>query len=178
MNCPSCNRLLYSRQRKTCGFCGATLPPEVLLSEDEIAAIKAEQAALDATDDEMDLPAMMQKLMLMMLVSFVLYLAFIAYIQARIWNLFYNSTQLAGHRFISSIRARDIAWLYASNLIVISITFGLMIPWAKIRLARYRASKLLLQPLGSLDGFAQAQLEKVNALGEELGDVFDLDIGI
>jgi len=46
MNCPSCNRLLYSRQHKTCGFCGADLPPEVLLSDDEVAAIKTEQAAI------------------------------------------------------------------------------------------------------------------------------------
>ena len=43
MNCPNCHRLLYSRQHKTCGFCGAELPPEVLFSEDEVAAIKAEQ---------------------------------------------------------------------------------------------------------------------------------------
>jgi hypothetical protein len=46
MNCPSCNRLLYSRQHKTCGFCGAVLPPEFLLSDDEIAAIKIEQGAI------------------------------------------------------------------------------------------------------------------------------------
>jgi hypothetical protein len=46
MNCPSCNRLLYSRTRKTCGFCGADLPLEVRLSDDEIAAIKAEQEAM------------------------------------------------------------------------------------------------------------------------------------
>jgi len=46
MNCPSCNRLLYSRTRKTCGFCGAELPPEVLFSDDEVAAIKTEQAAI------------------------------------------------------------------------------------------------------------------------------------
>ncbi|MEY4485468.1 MAG: hypothetical protein RL693_2920 [Verrucomicrobiota bacterium] len=46
MNCPSCNRLLYSRSRRTCGFCGAVLPPEVLLSDEKIAAIKAEQAEI------------------------------------------------------------------------------------------------------------------------------------
>ena len=116
--------------------------------------------------------------LLLILLSFVFYLGLIAYLQARIWNLVYNSTELAGNRFISSIRARDIAWLYGSNLIVISISFGLMIPWAKIRLARYRASKLLLVPAGNLDSFMQLQQQKVSALGEEMGDVFDLDIGI
>jgi len=47
MNCPHCQRLLYSRSRKTCGYCGGVLPPEVLLSEDEVAALKAEQASID-----------------------------------------------------------------------------------------------------------------------------------
>ena len=47
MNCPSCNRLLYSRRHKTCGFCGAELPAEVLFSEEEIAAIEAEQKAIE-----------------------------------------------------------------------------------------------------------------------------------
>ena len=46
MNCPHCHRLLYSRRHKKCGHCGGVLPPEVLFSEDEISAIKAEQEAI------------------------------------------------------------------------------------------------------------------------------------
>lgn len=48
MNCPSCHRLLYSRRHKTCGFCGAELPPEVLFTVAELAAIDAEKEALAA----------------------------------------------------------------------------------------------------------------------------------
>lgn len=33
--CPICQREVYSRRRKTCGYCGADLPPEVLFSEEE-----------------------------------------------------------------------------------------------------------------------------------------------
>jgi hypothetical protein len=43
VKCPHCQRLLYSRRHKKCGFCGKELPPEVLFSEDEVEAIKAEQ---------------------------------------------------------------------------------------------------------------------------------------
>lgn len=135
----------------------------------------------DAGEDESlaDIGAMAAAMsVLIMLFMFLFYLAFIAYIQSRTWNLVYNNTELAGHRFRSSVRARDIIWLYASNLIVVSFTFGLMIPWAKIRLARYRASKLVFLPAGNLDSFMQAQQDKISALGEEMGDVFDLDIGI
>ena len=47
MNCPHCQRVLYSRKRKTCGFCGKELPPECLFSEMEMAKINAEQQAIE-----------------------------------------------------------------------------------------------------------------------------------
>ena len=43
MNCPSCNRLLYSRIQAKCGHCGAELPPECLLPEVEIDKLRQEQ---------------------------------------------------------------------------------------------------------------------------------------
>ncbi len=46
MNCPHCQRLLYSRQHRTCGFCGGELPDECRLEDWQIAEMKAEQAAI------------------------------------------------------------------------------------------------------------------------------------
>jgi hypothetical protein len=47
MNCPHCQRLLYSRSHKKCGYCGKDLPAEALFSEAMVAEIKAEQQAID-----------------------------------------------------------------------------------------------------------------------------------
>ena len=47
MNCPNCDRLLYSRRHKSCGFCGKELPPVIQFSKAEITAIKAEYDAID-----------------------------------------------------------------------------------------------------------------------------------
>ncbi len=47
MDCPHCHRLLYSRSHRKCGFCGGELPPEVLFTEAEIAAIKQEQRNIE-----------------------------------------------------------------------------------------------------------------------------------
>jgi hypothetical protein len=47
MNCPHCQRVLYSRSRATCGYCGGALPEECRLSGGEIAALKAEQLAIE-----------------------------------------------------------------------------------------------------------------------------------
>jgi hypothetical protein len=47
MNCPHCQRLLYSRSQKKCGYCGKELPAEVLFSEAEVEKIRAEQQAIN-----------------------------------------------------------------------------------------------------------------------------------
>jgi len=47
MNCPHCDRLLYSRSRPTCGYCGAVLPAEILLSDAERDRIKQEKAEIE-----------------------------------------------------------------------------------------------------------------------------------
>lgn len=37
--CPVCQREVYSRRRKTCGYCGADLPPEAVFSPEESSKI-------------------------------------------------------------------------------------------------------------------------------------------
>ena len=58
MNCPHCDRLLYSRQHKVCGFCGGELSGKFLLAEHEVAELKdelkeiAERMARDKAKEE------------------------------------------------------------------------------------------------------------------------------
>jgi hypothetical protein len=47
MNCPHCQRLLYNRKLKSCGFCGEELPPECLFSEEELAKIDLKMDAIE-----------------------------------------------------------------------------------------------------------------------------------
>lgn len=44
MNCPHCGRLVYSRLRRACDFCGMDYPEGIRLPDEEIIAIKAEFA--------------------------------------------------------------------------------------------------------------------------------------
>ena len=127
-------------------------------------------------------PATLQRLIVMQVAMSgffgLFYLMAFAYLQARTGNLVFNHTELSGHRFLSTLRARDLMWLYFSNALGIILSFGLLIPWARVRMARYRAEHLALQPNGSLDNFAQSQRGQVGATGEELGEVFAVDIGL
>lgn len=153
-----------------------------LYSEDDYAyAEEEEDYDYSAEEDAID-PAMMRVMMMIqfgtMAVFSLFYLLAFAYIQARIGNLVFNKMELDGNRFFSVLRARDLMWLYASNAIAIILSFGLLIPWARIRMARYRADRLALLAKDDLDGFAQAQHGKISATGEELGEVFDIDIGL
>ncbi|MDD3597550.1 YjgN family protein [Sulfuricurvum sp.] len=100
-----------------------------------------------------------------------------AFVQARKANLFYNHIALGNIRFRSTQRSRDMIWIYLSNIVLIFITVGLFIPFAKVRLARYRAEHLTLlaEDLGVFTTQAQ---EAVSATGSEISDLFDFDIGI
>jgi uncharacterized membrane protein YjgN (DUF898 family) len=101
-----------------------------------------------------------------------------AMIMARTANLFYNSTTLGPVSFMSSQRARDLIWIYLSNLVLIALTVGLFIPWAKVRLARYRASRLSVTGPQSLGEFTAGQQQTQSATGAEIADLFDLSIGL
>ena len=101
-----------------------------------------------------------------------------AMIMARTANLFYNATELGPVGFMSSQRARDLIWIYLSNLILIALTLGLFIPWAKVRLARYRAGHLTVTGPQDLGQFVAGQQQSSTATGAEMADLFDLNVGL
>lgn len=100
------------------------------------------------------------------------------YLSARIGNVVYNYTSIDGNRFVSTLRARDLLWLYASNTVAILASVGMLIPWAMIRLARYRADHLVLVASGDLDAFTAEAKPEVGAAASEVDGLFDVDIGL
>jgi len=101
-----------------------------------------------------------------------------AYIRVGATNAVWNSIRIGTVRFTSQLRARDLMWIYASNLLVILLSLTLATPWAVVRTYRYRASKTTLIAAGSFDGFVQAETQQVSATGEEVGEMFDIDLAL
>ncbi len=101
-----------------------------------------------------------------------------AFYKAKMYNLVYQNTALAKHKLRAKMNAIELSGLYITNTLGIVFTLGLFIPWAKVRMARFRADNTALQVHGDLSNFIATQSEYENALGEEIGEVFDLDIGI
>jgi len=111
----------------------------------------------------------------------VVYVAFLAlpvFLRTRYTNLMWNFASLADHRFESSLRARDVIWIYFSNGVAIVFSLGLLVPWAMVRLARYRAQHFVLLVSGDLDEFVAEREREEGATGAELLDALDLDMDV
>ena len=121
-------------------------------------------------------PAMLIGMVFGFLVYILFIFGFVGYIQARIGNLIWNNTTLDKLSFSSNLRARDFIWLYFSNIVAIMLTFGLATPWAQIRMARYRASKLQIVGDVDFDQFVGDKKAEVKATGEEIAEMFDVDL--
>jgi len=112
------------------------------------------------------------------LVMLPIYILMYGYFTANIGNLNFNATTIKEHHFVSTMQSKTVAWIYFTNTVAIVLSLGLMIPWAKIRMARYRASCLQLEIRDSLDNFIAAEQKNVSALGEQMGEVFDVEISV
>jgi len=100
------------------------------------------------------------------------------YVYTQITNLSINHTFLPHIQFESRLETGQICWLYFTNALAIIVSLGLLIPWAKIRMARYRIACLSLNSTGDLDQFISAEAEQAEGIGEEVGDFLDIDIGL
>jgi uncharacterized membrane protein YjgN (DUF898 family) len=109
--------------------------------------------------------------------STALFIAY-AYVSTRIENYAWNHTLLGADRFAMELEFRTLLWIYFSNTLAMVATVGLLIPWAQVRLARYRLSRLCLVSVAGLDGHVAAEREAVSATGQELGEAFDVDIAL
>jgi len=92
-------------------------------------------------------------------------------------NISLSGSGVGDHRLESTVSAWGLGKIYILNTIAIILSAGLMIPWAKVRVARYQAEHLFLHLDGDLDSFIQSEQQDNRALGEEGADFMDVDIG-
>lgn len=103
----------------------------------------------------------------------------LAYVNASTINYLFGATRLRGAgRFHSHLEVWALTKLYMGNLVIVAITFGLGVPWAAVRTARYRASRLSLEIEGGLDALAARSGAGVRATGEEMGEMFGFDLSL
>ena len=112
------------------------------------------------------------------LLSIVLAVIGYTYLTTRLQNYFFNNTKVGEHQLYLKLNHWRVLWIRMSNLVVIALTLGLMIPWAKVRMARYQIQQMSLIPDGDLDVAVSEEQAKISAMGEEFGEGMDLDLGL
>ncbi|MGE4317294.1 MAG: YjgN family protein [Deferribacterales bacterium] len=93
-------------------------------------------------------------------------------------NYIFDNVRLRDIKFRSTMNSSGYFLIAAVNYFVIALTLGLMIPWAKIRITRYRLENMAVLAGSSLDSFAAEEFAQVGATGEEFSDFFDFDMGL
>lgn len=97
--------------------------------------------------------------------------------RAYIRNAVYKGAALAGgHEFTSVVKPTKLLWIALSNAIIVTVSWGLMNPWARVRMARYMAASTYITVEGSIDGIIGEEQEKVSALGDAFTDFEGIDV--
>lgn len=112
------------------------------------------------------------------IVAVIFYLFAFAYFSVKSSNLFYNSSTLSGHGFNATMGIKDYTIIIVTNTLATVLTLGLFHPFATVRAYRYKISQLALAARGDLDQFVAAEQKQISALGDEVSDFMDFDLGL
>ena len=106
------------------------------------------------------------------------YFIVLAFLAAALANLIYNHIDIDGRRLRSTLKGNQLLWIYAGNTLAILCSAGLLIPWAMVRLAQYRADCLCLLASDDFNSMIAERLIGVDATAAEVDGLFDIDIGL
>jgi uncharacterized membrane protein YjgN (DUF898 family) len=123
-------------------------------------------------------PAVQAMAILTVLPLVAFYAAIGIYVQTRQRNYVWNSTTLGDNSFESTLSVRSMVFILLTNAVAIAVSLGLLIPWAQIRLARYRAEHMTVHLADDWREYIAAKDSQGSSLGEEIGDAFDVAVDV
>lgn len=116
-------------------------------------------------------------------------LIYIAVLLAGVWIKAYLKTKIRNHVF-NNIRLDNVVQLestiatgrlfrfYLVNILLLICTLGLAYPWIKVRSARLMATTTQAHLTGSLEQYVSLQQSRQSAIGDEIGEAFDVDASL
>jgi uncharacterized membrane protein YjgN (DUF898 family) len=118
-------------------------------------------------------------LMMLLLWTYAVLILLAPVVIIRLRNLIWNHTSLGNHRIESAASVWRYLFIQISNYLLILVTLGLFLPFARVRRVRYLASATTLVMAGSLDDFVAGQVAYGSgAAGDETADLFGIDIAL
>ncbi len=134
--------------------------------------------ALDAKMNDMENdPTLMLGLMLTYLVMIIFSLFIGAFVYSQKRRYVYANTVLDDNiHFSSSVSTGSLFYIIITNFLLTIFTLGLGKPWAAVRMMRYLVENTHTSGTADIDNYLTQKVEEQSALGEQIGDAFDVDI--
>lgn len=115
-------------------------------------------------------------------VMMVLYLgAFLfltTFVGTKVLNLALNNTSLStSYKFEATLSPWKMIGLVLGNLALMLVTLGLYYPWAHVRTTNYLISNIAVIGGSNIEGFTSDLFTGQGAIGEEVANFFDVDVG-
>ena len=107
----------------------------------------------------------------------LIYITIIFLYQALYFRLVFNNIEVVENRLRNNISLHVYVMILLTNFLLILVTLGIYHPWAAVRRVRYLQSNLWIEAQ-DLNAFTARESDNIAARGEELGEAFDLGIGI
>lgn len=99
-----------------------------------------------------------------------------AYVKVKIRNYVFSRVSLDNVLQLGSeITVGRLFRFYLVNMLLMICTLGLAYPWVRVRTARIMAETAQAHMNGSLDQYVSLQQSKQSAIGDEIGEAFDMD---
>lgn len=106
--------------------------------------------------------------------AYLIFLIISSWYRSRVFNYFASHTRYEGAPLAGSMRGRGLAWLGATNYLLVLVSFGILAPVARMRSARYMITHLAFAGPVNFDEIAQTAADE-KRLGEGVAQAFDVD---
>jgi len=102
------------------------------------------------------------------------YLYIISYFRVKMFNLRWGNTKFMGHSFVPTLRTPGYFKVSLINAIMIVITLGLFIPFARVRIVRLLLSHLSFSSKNAIGDIEGLRAEAESSVGEAADAIFDI----
>jgi uncharacterized membrane protein YjgN (DUF898 family) len=100
-----------------------------------------------------------------------------AYYRALTRNIMLGSLRLKGGvRFRSTVSGLVLAWIVVTNLLLVIVSVGLLLPWAQVRQYKYLTENTEIRPITELTGFIDRQSRAGHSVGDAVGEAGDIEV--
>ena len=100
-----------------------------------------------------------------------------AWYKANMLNATIGASSVGDHQIYSRLKTLPLAGILLTNMLGMIVTLGLFYPWAKVRAMRYQIENTGVIANGDLTQFVADSSVGTSAVGEEVGEFFDVDFG-